>query len=104
MPVTIDALSLAFKRDITSEVERVKDSWTPEERLACDQATRRMVDLMLREKCGEDVKENVMILKATIQNWKVAGMSELATAFENGAKKALTLLGVFAGAAIRTLV
>lgn len=103
-----DDLAEALAQDIITEVKVVfKAKWdtlSNDERSSITKASRRYATLILLEKAGQDVAEKLLVLEATMANWKSAGQIELYDAFQESVTKIVSLVGVFAGKAARSFI
>lgn len=80
--------------------DELGDQWaqlTESQRASARRAARRLVELELREKRGEDVEQSKKFVQTTVDGFKLVGEIALYNAFTKGVAKALEALASFLG-------
>jgi hypothetical protein len=105
---TVEQFGLQALDDIKAALAEKWDLLTPEQKASAARAAKRVIELEIKKKTGEDVTDDLEFVKTTIGEFKVAGEIAATSAFQNafwtGVNKALEALGSFLAGAGKGLI
>jgi len=108
----LEAVVTSHAADALKEMKTtLGDKWkllTDDQKKSAVRASRRFIELEIQELRGEDVAEDKAFVKATVDEFKLAGTIVIATAFEaafwKALNKTLKALGAFLAGAGASLI
>jgi len=101
--VLLEYGNLAFN-EVKKELGDKWDELTPKQKLSLERCSRRIIELELRGREGLDVADDLAFVKATLQDFKLAGEIAVADLFWQGLNRALEALGTFLGGSARAII
>ena len=105
---TVEQNGLQALPNIKESLAEKWDLLTDEQKASATRAAKRVVELEIKKKIGEDVDDDLAFVKATVGEFQVAGEIAATSAFQeafwNGVNKALEALGSFLAGAGKGLI